>query len=134
MSPTTRTNLTPRHPRNNPQAAQLIATYMAMAELGYRPGAPSDGCGNITEDQPPTDLTMEALRWARRFQADDKEHTHWVGCTDYSTKGIVAMVIEVARLLNGGTPGRPYALRLLCHAVDELAAIVSDDEGGDHAS
>lgn len=109
-----------RMPRIDPVAA----AYRSMARIGYRPEAPSDGAGTITVPLEQLDLMEEVSSFVERFRRDDDRMEHWVGCAKYSTSGLTAMAIEVARILNGGDAGNRWALAVLREMVDTLAGMV----------
>lgn len=96
-----------------------------LADLDYRPQAPSDGCGHIqlTEEQlrDPERLCREACDYALRFhEIEDHDKAHWVGCSNYSTNRAFVLCIEAARLLAGGHDGDPFALKVLACAIREI--------------
>ena len=103
---------------------RMAQGYLMLAEEGYRPGAPSDGCGGIMmtdeELQDKDRLYLEAVIYACRFADADDKHEHHVGCSNWTTNRALIMCIEAARLLNAGTTGDAWAARLLKRALCEL--------------
>ena len=81
--------------------------YKMLAELGYRPAAPSDGLGNITVPIEELDLEAEAMEYARRFAEEEDSHRYWAGCTDYTFSRAAILALEAFRLMNGGLLGDP---------------------------
>jgi hypothetical protein len=85
-------------------ANNLVRAYKRMAhEANYRPGAPSDGLGTITESLEDLDLDMEALEYAREFSDEEDAGVYCIGCTDFPTAGATMYVIEAARVMCGGS-------------------------------
>ncbi|MGE3272124.1 MAG: hypothetical protein AB7P40_25445 [Chloroflexota bacterium] len=76
-----------------------------MAELGYRPAAPSDGFGNITVPTAELETSIEAREYARRFAEEEDEGHFWGGCTDYRFSRAAILALEAFRLCNSGTVG-----------------------------
>jgi hypothetical protein len=83
-------------------AEQLDRAYRRMAgRARFRPGAPSDGFGNITVPEAELDVDAEcrdyAVRWARE---EDSLH-FFIGCCNFSTREATVYLIEAARALCG---------------------------------
>jgi hypothetical protein len=103
------------------QLANIATAYRVMArEARYRPAAPSDGMGNITEPLDQLDLDSEALCYAREWLIEEEEGTFWIGCTDFTLAPATVYAIEAARNLCAGLLGRVTAKRLLIMALAEL--------------
>jgi hypothetical protein len=82
--------------------AEIGAAYRAMAEVGYRPAAPSDGFGNITVPLAETDIDQEVQQYARRFVDEEESDTYWAGCTHGEFLRAAVWTLEAFRLMNGG--------------------------------
>lgn len=73
-----------------------------MAELGYRPAAPSDGLGGITVPYAELEVDVEAREYARRFLAEEESDSYFAGCTDYTFNRAAVLALEAFRLMNAG--------------------------------
>ena len=51
---------------------RFAEAYKMMAELGYRPAAPSDGFGGITVPYVELEVDIEAREYAQRFAAEEE--------------------------------------------------------------
>jgi Fe-S oxidoreductase len=94
--------------------------YRRMAPF-YRPGAPSDGLGNITVPVEDLDLDTESLEWAVGLSRQADEGTFAIGCPDFTTNRAYAYAIELARVLCA--PDVKTARALLGLLTDELETI-----------
>jgi hypothetical protein len=101
----------------------LEAAYGVMAELGYRPGASSDGCGHITG---PLNLVKESRDYAEMWAEEEHKGRFFIG-TPKRNRAELVLVVEAARLIcarvlggTGGTKDHKLALRLLRKAVARL--------------
>jgi hypothetical protein len=113
---------------------RLAQAYALMASLGYRPGAPSDGHGNITVPTAELETSIEAREYAQRFVAEENTNHYWAGCTDYRFNRAAVMALEAFRLMNSGPFWRdddedgpelvPALLRL---AADEYERALEED-------
>jgi hypothetical protein len=101
---------------------QIEATYRMMAEVGYRPAAPSDGFGHITVPVEELDLDQEAAAYATRWWDEEDAFTFNIGCCNYPTRPATIYAVEAARLMGSGVFGDPWALKLMRLAVAELEA------------
>src|SRR5947207_2061319 len=81
---------------------RFAEAYKMMAELGYRPAAPSDGVGGITVPYPELEVNIEAREYAERFQAEEESDSYFAGCTDYTFNRAAVLALEAFRLMNGG--------------------------------
>jgi hypothetical protein len=72
---------------------QIGAAYRAMAEIGYRPAAPSDGFGNITRE---TRVDEEAERYAKNFLREEDSDHYFAGCTDGRTVKAAIWTLEAS--------------------------------------
>ena len=81
---------------------RFAEAYKMLAELGYRPDAPSDGLGNITVPYTELDLDAEAREYARRFEEEEDTGHYWGGCTDYRFNRAAVLALEAFRLMNAG--------------------------------
>ena len=110
---------------------RFAEAYLMMAmRARYRPGAPSDGMGNIQleseELADPDRLRREAFDYAMRFYKEEEDtHEFWIGCSDGRTNRAFLLVIEAARNLAGGCFGNATAVHLLRLAIEEI----NDAEG-----
>jgi len=88
----------------------VMQAYLDMwARAKYRPGAPSDGFGNIMlgDDQlaDPVRLEMEAWIAAREFfKADEKVVFEVMGCSHDSHARTMFLALHAAQLCCGGVP------------------------------
>src|SRR5919197_1341109 len=81
---------------------RFAEAYKMMAELGYRPAAPSDGFGGITVPYAELEVGVEAREYARRFEAEEDTDKYWAGCTHYEFNRAAVLALEAFRLMNGG--------------------------------
>jgi hypothetical protein len=81
---------------------RFAEAYKMMAELGYRPAAPSDGFGNVTVPRAELDLDAEARAYAERFAAEEDTDQYWAGCTHYEFNRAALLALEAFRLMNSG--------------------------------
>jgi hypothetical protein len=114
---------------------QFAKGYKILAELGYRPAAPSDGFGNITVPVAELDLEVEARAYAQAFEAMDQAMVWEAGCTDARLAAGAVLVLEAFRLMNGGmpwgrddAPGELLIPRLLRRAAEEYERVVRADQ------
>jgi hypothetical protein len=103
---------------------RFIEAYLMMAmRAKYRPGAPGDGCGGIylsdAELADPNRLRQEAVKYAKRFKAEEDTRNFNVGCSNYDTNRAFMFAIDAARNLAAGQGGNATALRLLKLAIEE---------------
>jgi hypothetical protein len=96
-----------------------------MAGAGYRPAAPSDGCGNIQLSREECGgrarLDLEAAKYALEFNRDEDDNGDFhIGCSNYATNRAFVLCIEAARLLAGGSEGDTCAAKLLKLAIKEI--------------
>jgi hypothetical protein len=99
--------------------------YLEMAKRArYRPGAPSDGMGNIDmtdrDFRDPVILNREASKYAIGFLKEDDDMEYYMGCPHGPFNKAFFYAIEVARLLCGGVGAEEPALELLKMATEEL--------------
>lgn len=107
---------------------QFEKGYRMLAELGYRPAAPSDGHGTIAVPGQELDVDIEAREYARRFEEMDQS-TQWeAGCTDWRFAPAAVLAFEAFSLMNAGT-GVPADLvpRLLRRAAEEYERAREED-------
>jgi hypothetical protein len=103
---------------------QTRAAYRRMArEARYRPAAPSDGFGNITEPLESLDLDAEATLYARSWREQEDAQVYRLGCPDFADRETLIFIVEAARLLCGVE--RQGAAELLRMAADNLRARTS---------
>lgn len=81
---------------------RITEAYQMMAELGYRPGAPSDGFGGITVPNAELEVDVEAREYAQRFLAEEESDSYLAGCTDYTFNRAAVLALETFRLMNAG--------------------------------
>lgn len=115
-------------------AQRFADAYRQMAAIGYRPGAPSDGCGHITVPLDELDLDAEAARYARRFIVEEDTRTFWLGVTHYASNRAFVWTVEAARLMCGGAIDHPHLVpELLRMAIAEYeqACQVRSADGND---
>lgn len=102
--------------------------YLEMAKRArYRPGAPSDGMGNIdmtdAEFRDPVILDREAAKYALGFLKQDDDMEYPLGCPHGPFNKAFFYAIETAQLLCGGVGAEEHALELLKMAIEELEAV-----------
>ena len=105
-------------------ALQIRHTYAHMAEMGYRPAAPSDGFGNITEPLDSLDIDREAMDYAKAWATSEDELNYWIGCPHFEYRPALIYAVEAARVICGigaiTREGRTVAIDLLRAALLEL--------------
>src|SRR6266511_402736 len=77
--------------------------YRMMAELGYRPAAPSDGLGGITVPDAELEVNIEAREYAQRFLREEESGSYFAGYTDYRSNRAAVLALEAFRLMNAGS-------------------------------
>jgi hypothetical protein len=106
---------------------QIAYAYEQMVKKAfYRPGAPSDGFGNLTTDEPVNRAEIE--RYAKRWWDEEDERTYWIGCCEWLNRPATIFAVEAARNLCAGRLGDRVALKLLKLAVKEMEKVVKSDE------
>lgn len=99
---------------------RLAEAYRAMASLGYRPAAPSDGFGGITVPERELELDVEAREYGQRFLKEEDNGVYWAGCTDFRSLRAAIWALEAFRLMNAGSfGGEAIVPRLLRMAAEE---------------
>jgi hypothetical protein len=99
---------------------RFAEAYLMMAEAGYRPGAPGDGCGHVhltvAECRDRARLFREAIQYAVEFCREEDGDAFIVGCSDYPTNRAFMLAIEAARVLAAGEGSVPLVCpsRLSC--------------------
>ena len=111
--------------RLDPKIVRYVEAYLMMAlPAKYRPGAPSDGCGNIQLSKVQCDdvnrLLRESVEYAVDFDKEEDTDTFNIGCSNFSTNRAFVFSIEAARLLASGHDGNAYALRVLQMAIEDI--------------
>lgn len=86
---------------------RFVEAYKMMAEMGYRPAAPSDGLGGIAVPYAELEVDIEAKEYASRFAAEEDSNTYYAGCTDYRFNRAAVLALEAFRLMNAGMFWRP---------------------------
>ena len=81
---------------------RFAEAYKMMAELGYRPAAPSDGYGGITIPSAELEVDIEAREYAEWFAAQEDTGEFPAGCTDYTSNRAAVLAFEAFRLMNAG--------------------------------
>jgi hypothetical protein len=81
---------------------RIAEAYKMLAELGYRPAAPSDGFGGITVPYAELEVDIEAKEYARRFVAEENTNRYDAGCTAYTFNRAAVLALEAFRLMNSG--------------------------------
>lgn len=104
----------------------IARAYRRMAEIGYRPAAPSDGFGNIAVPEEELDLEKEIKRYLEGF---DVEREPWVGFPDALEYDAYVFIIEAVRELTGMAP-HWITIALLKEAVTVLEARCDDHCAG----
>lgn len=122
---------------DDPRLANYAEGYRMLAELGYRPMAPSDGHGNVVVPVEELDLDAEAMAYARDFRQMDDSMEWQAGCTHSDLAPAAVLVLEAFRLMNagriwgraggGGGPGDLLVPRLLRRAAQEYQEVVEED-------
>jgi hypothetical protein len=104
-----------------------------MAELGYRPAAPSDGLGNITVPTQELDLNAECRKYAERWREEEDEGTFHAGSLDGRSLESGVWTMEAFRLMcggqfwdNGDERGPKLVPALLRKAAEEYESTFSD--------
>jgi hypothetical protein len=110
---------------DNIEYTRIKEAYLQMvSEAKYRPGAPSDGFGNIqlTEEElkDAGRLDAEAHKYAVNFIAEENGLKFHIGISNYDTNRAFVHSIEAARNLCDGKWGAEVALRLLKMAVRDV--------------
>lgn len=95
---------------------QLGEIYRLMASNNFRPGAPSDGFGNITG---PLDLEREIKKYAQRWWGEEDEYDFYLGCCDFRMRPAVVLAVEAIKQLNCGIGGFSWGVKLLRLALRE---------------
>lgn len=104
--------------RNFELAEAFVAQYKQMAtEARYRPGAPSDGMGNLDNPESPI-TTEEIFLWASEWVARDASPRPHVGFANFEDMAVLAVAIEGCRSICGGN--LPLAAKLLRMAASDL--------------
>ena len=94
---------------------QVARVYRRMAkDARYRPGAPSDGFGNITGE---LNMEQEVRAYAALWRSDEDSMSFWLGCPDFKLRPAMVLAVEAARACCGAD--QQLAVRLLRLAVDE---------------
>ena len=97
---------------------RLAEAYRAMASLGCRPAAPSDGLGGISV--PELESDAEAREYGQRFLKEEDKGVYWAGCTDFRSLRAAIWALEAFRLMNAGSfGGEAIVPRLLRMAAEE---------------
>jgi hypothetical protein len=116
---------------------QFAKGYRMLAELGYRPAAPSDGFGNVTVAEAEMDLEREARAYAEAFAAEDDAMVWDAGCTHWEFAPCAVLALEAFRLMNAGhiwSHGRPadreLVPNLLRRAAKEYERVVRAEAAG----
>jgi hypothetical protein len=103
---------------------RIREAYLLMAKAGYRPGAPSDGFGNISLNRAQlldhARLEREADFYADSFRREENEARFWIGCADFKRTQALVYAIEASRLLCGMDSAVPFAGKLLRLALGEI--------------
>lgn len=114
---------------------QFAKGYRMLAELGYRPAAPSDGFGTITVSDEALNLEAEARRYAEEFARMDDSQVWDAGCTHWEFSPSAVLALEAFRLMNAGriwSLGRPddkgLVPSLLRRAAEEYERVASEAE------
>ena len=106
----------------------IAAAYRTMAARArYRPGAPSDGSGNLAPGTPRTVTDAEITTYARQFLSEEDERSFFIGCAtspDYLPALILA--VEAARLCCAGF-GQDHRIKALLRAATEALPAEGDD-------
>lgn len=128
-------------PLNRFNYPRLTHAYKMMAEKAkYRPGAPSDGLGNIELDSAEIGdryrFAVEAEEYAERFLRQEDTGKFIIGVSNGSSLIALVYAIEAARLLCAGADAEDTAIKLLELALDEMKSPdrrksdrFKDDEG-----
>ena len=81
---------------------RFAEAYKMMAELGYRPAAPSDGYGGITIPSAELEVDIEAREYAEWFAAQEDTGEFPAGFTDYTSNRAAVLAFEAFCLMNAG--------------------------------
>jgi hypothetical protein len=105
--------------------------YLKMArETKYRPGAPSDGWGNILlsreELADSTRLQREAEEYGIDFVKQDDAMVYPMGCPNGAVNQAFFYTIEAARLLCSDYEGNRLAKKLLKMALGQITEAEKD--------
>lgn len=104
---------------------QIADAYRRMAdEALYRPGAPSDGMGNITVPEEELDMADEIRRFTQSFLRQEKEGMFDLGHPNHDGNGALALATEGARLICGVS--YEHAARVLRIAAEECERIAAE--------
>jgi hypothetical protein len=109
-----------RRPRWRHPEPPIVDAYAIMAErCRYRPGAVSDGYGNLDPSTPAEVTPDEVREYARRYYGEEHELSFMIGVPDYLNITTMILAIEAARLCCGG-PNRDRIEALLREAIAAL--------------
>jgi len=103
-------------------AEEIKSAYRKMAEVGYRPMAPSDGFGNVTVPEDELNLEKEAEVFVEHWWKQEETGNFDVGKCCFETRRISIYAIAAAECLACFAPS--FALKLLKLAVRELEGIL----------
>jgi hypothetical protein len=105
---------------------QAASAYLKMdKQAKYRPGAPSDGFGNITGHG---NLHKEAYVYGEQWDKSEETFEYFIGCGDSQTREALIFTVEAAKNLCAGRLGDHVALKLLKMAVRELEKTIMDTD------
>jgi hypothetical protein len=111
---------------------RICEAYLMMAEIGYRPQAPSNGFGGIrlseSELRDVLRLRREAMEYASKFIAEEDGQTFMIGLSDFASNRAMVFLIEAARLCCCGMGAEKWAYALLMLAQDELRPLISRED------
>lgn len=107
---------------------RLIDAYRQMAEkVQYRPGAPSDGFGNITVPTAELEVSIEAREYVQRFLDEEAANQYWIGNPDFRANRAFIWTLEALKLMCGGAAWEGVAdqeqVRIRMAAVPRLLAM-----------
>jgi hypothetical protein len=110
---------------------QAVSAYLRMnRDAKYRPAAPSDGMGNITEPIENLNLHKEAHTYAEHWDESEDSLNFFIGCGDFETRQALIFTIEAAKNLCAGRLGDHVALKLLKMAVKEVESTIVKNKKG----
>src|ERR1051326_1989416 len=95
------------------QVNRIAEAYKMMAELHYRPAAPSDALGHITVPTRELDLDREAQEGAQRFIDEENSGKYSAGVTDWTFSRAAVLALEAFRLANYGLLDGPGGVELV---------------------
>lgn len=97
----------------------LTSTYKRMARVArYRPGAPSDGMGNIVVPIKDLDIKSESREFVTDYMSEENTGTFDIGYANFEDRPTLMLTVEAARAICGGN--LTLVARLLRLALEDV--------------